>query len=355
MRKAAGGFGSILVALLLVLPLFPSEEAKTLWVKTSFGTNDFFHEPSDIEIDGAGSVIYVVDAGSSRVLVFDFQGEFLRAIGSKGQGPGEFARPTGACLLPGGGLAVADSGSNRIQIFDAAGKSLRSITVTEARVADLVFAKGRFYTVPMFGQSGYAVAMGNEEKSQPLVNVLDEQGKKVAEISVADFPETHPFVRAIKHRTCLALSPGGKLFLPYFAMNLVQVFEKTGKKAGEFSLPLPFKPKSPALVSQRSPEEGVVQMRADLDFVSLAARFGPDGKLYILTVTENLADLRKKSPKLEDPYPVRFVVVDPESYQAVRTIACDAGIKAFGLMDGGRTVYVYEDAEGELALKCVRY
>jgi hypothetical protein len=110
----------------------------------------------------------------------------------------------------------------------------------------------------------------------------------------------------------------------------------------------------PALVRQRSPEEGVVQMQAALDFVSLAAKFGPDGKLYILTVTESLAAIRRKNPDL-NPLPVRFDVIDPASRQAVGTVACDPGVQAFGLMSGGRMVYVFEDEKGELTLRCVRY
>jgi hypothetical protein len=66
--------------------------------------------------------------------------------------------------------------------------------------------------------------------------------------------------------------------IPYFATNLVQVFERSGKKVKDFSRSLPFKPMVPALVSQRSPEDGVIQMRAELDFVNFAATFGPDGK-----------------------------------------------------------------------------
>jgi hypothetical protein len=259
------------------------------------------------------------------------------------------------CLLPDGGAAVADFGGGRIQVFDAAGKFVRSVTVMDVRVADLHFHDGRFFSVPSFGASNYAITMGSEEKGQPLVNVLDAQGRRVGEISTSDFPEKHPFIRAIKHRVCLTLSPRSRLFLPYFAMNLVQVFETTGRKDGEFTRPLPFKPMTPALIEERSPEKGVVQMRADLDFVSLAAKFGPDGSLYILTVTEALAEIRKTNPKLEDPLPMRVDVVDPESRRVVRTVPCDPGVKAFGLMDGGRMVYVCEDAEGELALKCVRY
>ncbi len=355
MRISAARIGLISMAIVLALPALPSVQTKALWSVTSFGTDDYFQDPSDIEVDDAGSVIYVVDAGSCRVLVFDFQGEFLKAIGRKGQGPGEFMRPTGMCLTRDGGVAVADFGNNRIQTFDRAGKLVGSITLTEVRVADLVISEGLFYTVPSAGASGYAITMGSEDKSQPLVNVLDEKGHKISEISVADFPETHPFIRAIKHRVALALSPKGRLYLPFLAMNLVHVFETSGKKAGGFSRPLPFKPVTPALIEERSPEKGIVQMRATLDVVSAAARFGPDGKLYILTATDSLADRLKKPADLRGPAPMRVDVIDPDTYQLGKSIPCDAGVKAFGMLDGGRLVYVYEDAEGELSLKCVQY
>lgn len=355
MRASAVRIGLAATALVFLGPAWPRETTKTLWSLASFGSNDFFHEPSDIEVDNARRLIYIIDAGSDRVLVFDFEGGFRRAFGAKGQGPGEFLRPTGAGLLPGGGLAVADHGNNRIQIFDPEGTPVRSIATTDARVADLVVADGRFYTVPSFGSSGYSVTLASGEKTQPLVIVLDDQGKKISELSIADFPEPQPFVRAIKRRVSLALSPGGRLFLPHYALNLVQVFETSGRKAGEFSRPLPFNPIVPALVDERSPEKGVVQMRAKLDAVSLAARFGPDGRLYILSATDSLMKRLEKPADLRDPAPRRVDVIDPDSFRVVGTLPCDPGAAAFGLMDGGRMVYIYEDAEGELALKCVRY
>lgn len=354
MRRTAGRIGLVSTALLLILSAFPSETTKTLWSITSFGQNDFLQEPSDIEVDDANALIYVVDAGSCRVLVFDFLGGFLRAVGRKGQGPGEFDRPTGMCLLKDSGIAVADFGNNRIQSFDSSGTFVRSIALTEARVADLIISEGLFYTVPSAGASGYAISMGSDQQSQPLVNVLNMVGKKILEISVADFPESQPFVRAIKHHASLSVSPQGRLFLTYSAANLIQVFEKTGQKVGEFSRPLPFKPMPPVLLSERSPEKGVVQMRADRDYVSIASKFGPDGMLYVLTVTESLAEVRKKNPEI-NPLPMRFDVIDPLKAQAVKAVPCDPGIRTFGLMDRGRLVYVYEDAEGELTLKCVQY
>ncbi len=39
----------------------------------------------------------------------------------------------------------------------------------------------------------------------------------------------------------------------------------------------------------------------------------------------------------------------------IRTIACDPGIKAFGVMDNNRLVYVHKDGAGWLVLKCILY
>ena len=357
MSKAASWEAGLLLGLVLVLPaLSPAQGTpEVLWSVSSFGESDYFQEPSDIDVDGARSLIYVVDAGSSRVLVFDDQGRFLRAVGRKGQGPGEFARPTGIGLTGDGGFAVADRDNNRLQLFGPEGTFVRSVPVKEGRVADLVVVDGRFFTVPTHGASFYNVTMGSEADNQPLVTVLDGQGTKVLEISVPDFPEKHPFLRAIKHRVCLALSPRGRLFLPFYARNLVHVFDTEGNKKAGFSRPLPFKPIEPALVEQRSSAEGVVQMRADLDAVSLAAAFGPDGRLYILTATDSLSARVKRPADRRGPAPMRVDVIDPEEYRAVRELPCDPGTKAFGVLSGGRLVFLAEDAEGELALKCVRY
>jgi hypothetical protein len=343
------------MVLAAALPCLADEATRTLWSVVSFGDGDFFHRPSDIEVDNARSLVYVVDAGSSRVLVFDFEGRFLRAVGRKGQGPGEFATPTGMALTGDGGFAVADRDNNRIQLIGPDGTFIRSVAVKETRVAGLLVIDGRFYTVPAHGASAYSVTMGSEAASQPLVTVLDKEGAKVLEIAVADFPEKQPFIRAIKHRVCLALSPGGRLYLPFYSMNLVHVFDTDGTKKGGFSRPLAFKPITPALIDQRSPQEGVVQMRAENDIVSFDAAFGPDGKLYILTATDSLSERVKKPADRRGPALVRIDVIDPESYRTERTIACDAGASAFGVLGGGRLVYVYEDAEGELALKCVKF
>ena len=95
---------------------------ESIWSLSSFGQDDFFHRPSDIEVDSLRSLIYVADSGNHRILIFNEQGQLFKIIGNKGQGPAEFANPTGLFLFEKGGFAVADVGNNRIQLFNVTGR-----------------------------------------------------------------------------------------------------------------------------------------------------------------------------------------------------------------------------------------
>jgi 6-bladed beta-propeller len=85
-----------------------------------------FYRVRDIHADLQGN-IYVDDMSNGRVQVFGPQGAFLRTIGRRGQGPGEFENPT---LIRFGGregrLHVMDR-YQRINLFDGQGLYIRSL------------------------------------------------------------------------------------------------------------------------------------------------------------------------------------------------------------------------------------
>jgi DNA-binding beta-propeller fold protein YncE len=330
---------------------------EVIWSFSSFGEDDFFYGPSDIEVDPARSLIYVADSMNNRVLVFDFQGKFVRSIGNQGQGPGEFAKPTGIHILKDSGLVVADFDNYRIQTFDKEGRFVKALNTKGTKIADLIVVNDKYFAVTSFGTSGYSLNMRSESDIQPLVFVLDKEGNKIDDISVDDFKEPHPFVRAIKHRVSLSLSTDNKLYLPHFSMNVIQVFDLNGSKLTQFVRPLPFKPILPKLMRHNRREDGMIQMSAVLDFVNREALFGPDGYLYILTYTESFYENRNKVEKYEDlpPPAMRIDVINPKSHKILRSIACDPGTQTFTLLDESRLVYIYEDNEGELIFKCKRY
>jgi len=332
-----------------------AQSGKTIWSLSYFGYSYFFYRPSDIEVDKSRSLIYIADCGNNRIVVFDFLGKFKKTFGSRGQGPGEFNRPTGLSILEDSRIAVADYENLRIQIFDQNGAFIEMINTQNTRAADLIFANEKYYTVSSYGASGYRL-IRTDEKFQPLVTILDKEGIESGDISVEDFPDTNPFIRAIKHRVCLTLSADKKLFLPYFAINLIQIFDLEGKKVGAFERPLPFKPILPKLLQQRT-SEGVIQMQATMDMISQDADFGPDGYLFILTYMESLHKLMEEvsSPENRPLHKMRIDIIDPQEQKVIRSLDCDPNVRTFACLEEKRLVYIYEDEAGELILKCIEY
>lgn len=333
-----------------------ADDPKTLWSISAFGDDNYFYQPSDIEIDHERSMIYVVDTGSHCVFVFDFQGKFLDSFGNEGQGPGELSRPTGLHIMKNGNVVIADKGNNRIQTFDKAGNFIDSINTKSIDVADLIVIQDRIYTIWSYGMSGFSLNMGLKENTQPLVNVLDKKGDVVHSITVDDFPETQPFLRAIKHRVCLTHSKDNKLYLSFFISSLIQVFDLEGTKLNEFDRDLPFKPVEPKVVREES-GQGYIRMQATLDMITRDADIGPDGSLFLLTNMASTSKRQEKEAKDEEPPPppMRIEKIDPDAQKVIRYIDCDGGARSLAVMEDNRLVYLYEDSEGELHLKCIQY
>lgn len=72
--------------------------------------------------------LYVLLPRDNEVRVFSPAGRFLRRIGRKGQGPGEFEWPN-SMGWRGDTLWVRDTDLDRVTLFDSAGKSVRTLTL----------------------------------------------------------------------------------------------------------------------------------------------------------------------------------------------------------------------------------
>jgi hypothetical protein len=79
-----------------------------------------------LAVDDEGN-IYAMDQGDSQVKVFDHKGAFLRAIGRKGEGPGEFLHPNNIFMTQQRELVVEDYIRN-LTYFGADGKYLRTVS-----------------------------------------------------------------------------------------------------------------------------------------------------------------------------------------------------------------------------------
>jgi len=77
-------------------------------------------------VDDAGT-IYVLDSKNFNVKVFDQSGEFLRTIGRKGQGPGEFELPLMLSLVRTSGELAVHQVTRRMSFFKTDGTFLRHL------------------------------------------------------------------------------------------------------------------------------------------------------------------------------------------------------------------------------------
>ncbi len=104
-----------------------------------------FGDVGDIGFDGAGN-LYVLDRQVEHIVVAGPTGEFVRELGRKGEGPGEFEEVHGLAVKRDGGAIVTDSRRLVFHIFQADGRVERTVrmdfTVDVLRIGNFVVQPG---------------------------------------------------------------------------------------------------------------------------------------------------------------------------------------------------------------------
>ena len=83
------------------------------------------YSPTRFAVDESGN-IFICDYRDSSVKVFDSHGQFVRTIGRKGSGPGEFETVGRVYCLPDGKLMMLDLGLRRGSLFSNEGRFISS-------------------------------------------------------------------------------------------------------------------------------------------------------------------------------------------------------------------------------------
>ncbi len=116
--------------------LNPKVSIKLIRTIGDVDTNDqnlAFNSPADLKVDDAGN-IYVADSRNQRIQVFDATGRYVRTIGRKGQGPGEFMATNSIDFDNEGRLLVLDNRQRRIQVFSSRGEIVKTIPVSNLNI-----------------------------------------------------------------------------------------------------------------------------------------------------------------------------------------------------------------------------
>lgn len=203
---------------------------------------------------GKESNIYISDIQDQTIKVFDSEGEFIKSIGRKGEGPGEFTYIGSLTFLPDGRLLVMDSMAMRLNLFDPEGTYLTShnwthrpgrlLYATESAcvMTEYVFGEGkdmmadRKLFVKKHDLEGNEIHTFGEFKAEELkTHTGTGSGGRSFIVGISAPYSPHSIFAADQARACL-----------YHCVNdeyMIEVFDEDGKVIRRFDRPykpLPF-------------------------------------------------------------------------------------------------------------------
>ena len=91
-------------------------------------SQEMFQTIVSLAVDDKGN-IFVLDKKAADIKVFDKDGRFMKTIGRRGQGPGEFGAPESSAITKENELYVYDSVRMAVLHFDATGEFKRTLPV----------------------------------------------------------------------------------------------------------------------------------------------------------------------------------------------------------------------------------
>lgn len=102
---------------------------------------------SSIRVDDDEN-LYLQDSKACKIKIFDKDGKFVREVGDRGQGPGEFQIPRFLQLISKNKMKIFDMGNKRITLFSLDGEIIKEISTARVPMGFLrliMNSQGEFY------------------------------------------------------------------------------------------------------------------------------------------------------------------------------------------------------------------
>lgn len=199
-----------------------------------------FAGPGALDCDPAGNV-YVMDFSDNNIKKFDATGKFLKLIGRKGQGPGEFSMPIDVVVAK-DRLIVWDMGNDRlcaltmsgalIKAENASAFSGRPVKVEALPTGEIVLETEKIYfNEPDRPQDRFLEILTPDLKTKNKIFSQPVLRNKYMRIGgmLTNLPQ--PFCPDIYWD----VSPSGNIVVGYSGKYEISVFNKEGAKVSTFS------------------------------------------------------------------------------------------------------------------------
>lgn len=171
---------TVLVAMSLAAPATHAQESvrirpsgsqaqlileEVLSIGSLSGEHDAFGRVTGVAMDSRGRIL-VADERAHHFKVFDRSGTYLATVGRRGEGPGEFAAPSGIVVTPGDTVFVLDPERALISVFSPDYEWVRDVRISPSwQVNSMIprpdgtlvlasFARGDRFPVKVLGPDG---------------------------------------------------------------------------------------------------------------------------------------------------------------------------------------------------------
>lgn len=246
-----------------------------------------FNYPNDVAVDKDG-IIYVLDAGNTRIQKFGPDGRYLATIGRKGQGPGEFIMPDGLDIDKDGNLVVGDTAQSRLHIIIGGGRDARAVILKDERVYGLrCLSDGGF----VGRASTYAYPMRNQPvpklADMRLFRRLAPDGRVAASYgTLTDFGET--MTNAAGNATETAVGPGDALLVTYTGQNRIEKYGPDGRLLWRADRPLGYGTEVKKKGKIETTGGGVSMSPPEMNSCSAGLDVDARGRIWVLTYNRQL-------------------------------------------------------------------
>jgi hypothetical protein len=242
---------------------FAVSESST--VSISGNTSDPAHQLAGVRsaaLMASGRVV-VLPEGVPEAWQFDGNGEFVRSIGRRGEGPGEFRVPKSIHVLRNDDILVYDEGLRRVAQFDSTGSPSR--TLDDVAKAVCCFGNGAFLFEPTAPRGFSFVEPDPRDTSSPpipfgLVQPTDRVIDRTPIVSLPrtkiDFVVISPdlsgwsnYPRPFARRTSVVIA-GDEIVYGDAAAFAYSIYSMRGERLRTISVPYEQKPVSKELLSR---------------------------------------------------------------------------------------------------------
>jgi hypothetical protein len=195
------------------------------------------NRPFDLKIDDRG-YFYIYDARDCHILVYDDSGKYVRTIGGKGKGPGEFESLVYFDFLSDGRLFAHNGMNQRISIFDKEGNPLRDFRLEGFYSGVLIDSSDRVY-LQKSSQKKEVEPTSEFQEIQMITGVysMDSDGQNINHL--VDIEVETAKIKAmeggtlwvggsIDERFVWALNPMGKLYIGFSKTYQISVLSEDG-------------------------------------------------------------------------------------------------------------------------------